>query len=297
MQEIIGIDHGYGNMKTRHCVFSSGIQRSITEPPVNSRVLKYKSRYYMVGGERMSVKERKSEDDDYYLLTMAALAEEMRVRGLKEVDVQLGVGLPLMRMGAEKSDFLKYLKQNEELNFSYEGTRYKVHVSGVYAFPQGYAAVAKNLSRYKRTTILLDIGSWTVDVLVLVEQTPDLARCKSLSMGTITVMEEINETLRQKLGHEIEESILKEFMITGKGLPGRYANIVKDALSSYVQRILSTLYSMKFNLELLDVVIMGGGAVLFENFLPELPENFTILSDIHINAIGYEEILKAKLGG
>lgn len=297
MREIIGIDHGNGNMKTRNCVFSSGIKRSMTEPPISSRVLRYKGRYYMVGGERVELKGRKSDDDDYYLLTMAALAEEMKVRGLTKADVHLGVGLPLTRMGAEKGDFLKYLKQNEAMKFYYEGRNYQVNLNSVSIFPQGYAAVAKSLSKFHRTTVIVDIGSWTVDILPLVDHVPDLSRCKSLPLGTITAMNDINEMLRQKMDGEIEESLLKEFIIKGKGvLPARYANLIREELTEYTRRIISELRSLKFNLDLLHFVFIGGGATLMKHFLPEIPDNFSIIENIHINAIGYEDILREKLG-
>jgi len=107
--EVIGIDHGFGNMKTRNTIFTSGIKGSVVEPPIRHRVLKYKGKYYMIGGERVEVKERKSIDPDYYLLTLAALAEELKVRGLTKAEVYVGAGLPLTRMGEEKREFIKYL--------------------------------------------------------------------------------------------------------------------------------------------------------------------------------------------
>lgn len=36
---LIGIDHGYGNMKTRHTVFKSGVKCYSTEPAVATNVL------------------------------------------------------------------------------------------------------------------------------------------------------------------------------------------------------------------------------------------------------------------
>ena len=36
---LLGIDHGYGNMKTRHTVFKSGVKCYATEPAIASNVL------------------------------------------------------------------------------------------------------------------------------------------------------------------------------------------------------------------------------------------------------------------
>ena len=48
---IIGIDHGYGNIKTAHCVFQSGVAAYDKEPTFKSNLLIYENRYYIVGEE------------------------------------------------------------------------------------------------------------------------------------------------------------------------------------------------------------------------------------------------------
>ena len=46
---LIGIDHGYGNMKTRHTVFKSGVKCYASEPAIASNVLEYDGKYYVIG--------------------------------------------------------------------------------------------------------------------------------------------------------------------------------------------------------------------------------------------------------
>ena len=50
---------------------------------------------------KQEVKDTKVEDDSFYLLTLAAVAKELKRRGLAEAKVFLAVGLPLTRFGAE----------------------------------------------------------------------------------------------------------------------------------------------------------------------------------------------------
>ena len=47
---LLGIDHGYGNMKTRHTVFKSGVKCYASEPAIASNVLEYGGKYYVVSG-------------------------------------------------------------------------------------------------------------------------------------------------------------------------------------------------------------------------------------------------------
>ena len=70
--EIIGIDHGNRNMKTASSVFSAAIQPLQTRPDNLENILEYQNKIYYVGGQ-VPAAERvdKTENEDYYLLTLA----------------------------------------------------------------------------------------------------------------------------------------------------------------------------------------------------------------------------------
>ena len=111
--EVIGIDHGWSMMKTISQVFVTGVKEITTTPALFGDVLEYEGKFYKVGTVRQEVKDTKVEDDSFYLLTLAAVAKELKRRGLAEAKVFLAVGLPLTRFGAEKNDFIKYLSPDE----------------------------------------------------------------------------------------------------------------------------------------------------------------------------------------
>ena len=104
---LIGIDHGYGNMKTRHYVFKSGVKSYESEPAIASNVLEYNSQYYVIGENHKVFIANKIEDDDYYVLTLVAVAKELATRALHSADVILAVGLPLNWMSNRKSSTLR----------------------------------------------------------------------------------------------------------------------------------------------------------------------------------------------
>ena len=49
-----------------------------------------KVRYYKVGSSRQEVRDTKTEDESFYLLTLAAVAKELKRRGLWEAKSILG---------------------------------------------------------------------------------------------------------------------------------------------------------------------------------------------------------------
>lgn len=52
---------------------------------------KYRDKYYVIGESHLVYQGNKTESDDFYILTLAGLAEEMKYRGLHEADVVLAV--------------------------------------------------------------------------------------------------------------------------------------------------------------------------------------------------------------
>ena len=126
-------------------------------------------------GEQTLVKD-KTANDNYYLLTLAALAQEIRKRkGERTAKVVLAAGLPLTGFGREKQKFKEYLFRKEQpIRFLYEGERYEIQIEDVKLFPQGYSALAlyPEYLKDEPSVLLVDIGGWTVDLMRLDNAVP-----------------------------------------------------------------------------------------------------------------------------
>ena len=80
-------------------------------------------------------------NDNYYSLTLAAIAKEIWQRGLPpECSVRQGVCRDQLRR--DKPKFKDYLlRSNQPVNFKFEGVEYSITIEEVAIFPQGYAAL------------------------------------------------------------------------------------------------------------------------------------------------------------
>ena len=81
---IIGVDHGYGNIKTANCCFPTGVESSDTEPTFKQDILIYEGRYYQIGIGHKEYAAEKIMDQDYYVLTLAAIARELAREDITE---------------------------------------------------------------------------------------------------------------------------------------------------------------------------------------------------------------------
>ena len=113
---IIGVDHGYAAMKTAHFSFPTGLVEYEHEPYTQKDVLEYGGKYYVVGSARQPLQRDKTRTEDYYLLTLAAIAKELDSRSMERTaEVLLAAGLPLTSFGRDKKKFRDYLLRDGSL--------------------------------------------------------------------------------------------------------------------------------------------------------------------------------------
>ena len=296
--EIIAIDHGWSHIKTRSTVFVSGVEENVS-PTFFENVLEYKGKYYNIGGKRIEVKDTKVENNDFYLLTLAAIAKELSNRNLTEANVYLAVGLPLTRFGEEKQAFIDYLKKDKEVTFKYAEKEYHITIEKVSVFPQCYAAVADMIPTFARKAVVIDIGSWTVDIMPVVNKQPDDQRCSSLPKGIITCMREMNRACVRRFNYELDESDIEHYIRYHQidGIPKDVVALMDNFLTKYAEMIVRSLKEMEINIQTTPIYFVGGGAVVMKNYGGLNLQNVYYKQDVKSNAKGFEILAKAAMGG
>jgi plasmid segregation protein ParM len=294
--EVIGIDHGWSQMKTSNTCFNTSIKELANAPAFHDNVLEYGNRYFAVGEDRLEVLDSKVENENFYLLTLVAIAKELQVRGKSEADVVLAVGLPLTRFSAERKPFIDYLAKNEDVVFGFEQRLYKVHIQSVSVYPQCYAAVAGMLSTFGKKALVVDVGSWTVDSMLIVNKRPDNSKCDTQNEGLIRCMREINRVAVQVKNRKIDEADIQEYMQTGKTeLPKDFKAIMDQQIQKFVDKVYRYQTECGYSLDMIPVYFVGGGAVVMRNFGRYQQPNIHYVLDVKANAKGFETMARIAL--
>ena len=300
----IGIDHGYYAVKTKHFSFPAGITAYSHEPYTLQNTLEYEGRYYVCGTGRQPILRDKTENDSYFLLTLAAIAKEIRHRGEKaECSVVIGAGLPLTTYGREKKPFRNYLlRSSQPVSFRYEGEEYKAVIRDVLLFPQGYSAIVNHpeFVRDEPSVLLMAIGGWTVDVMRLDNGVPFAAACRSLELGMIRCIDEAREQVRRDTGLSVTDAQVERVLAGRKCSVGEEASvIIQQQGRIYTERLLSAAMEAGFDLKALPVVLMGGGASVVTRSVREQDRlcRVLVITDVRANAEGYERIMSQMAGG
>ena len=284
--KIIGVDHGYGNMKTANCVFGTGVLGYDKEPIFKSDMLEWNGRYYLIGTGHKEFTADKMRDEDYYVLTLAAVARELNYHGIRTADVFLAAGLPLK----------EYLMQNETVDFIFRGNDYHIRFVGVELFAQGFAAAFPHIKEFTGVNMLCDIGNGTMNLMFINDKKVDPRKCYTEKFGTHQCMLQVRENLMRLYHTEPPEEIVTRVLRFGEAdIDPAYLKTIDDTAREYVEGIFQRLREHGYDPRLMKLYVVGGGGCLIRNFADYDKSRVTINDDICATVKGYERMAEIKL--
>jgi len=293
----IGVDHGYAAMKSAHFSFPTGLVEYDHEPYTQQNVLEYGGKFYVVGSGRQPLQKDKTLTEDYYILTLAAVAKELACRKADATaSVHLAAGLPLTSFGRDKKKFRAYLlRDGRPVFFRFEGSAYTVRITEVSLFPQGYAAVLTQPDLLNEPSVILaDVGGWTVDLMRLDNRIPNAATCRSLELGMIRCLDESAEQVRRSLGLSMTAAQIESVLCgEASSVDDNAKQIIHREADGYARRLLSAIAESGLDARAMPAVFLGGGAALLKRRV-RATEGLcrpVILDDVCLNAKGYERLV------
>ena len=295
--KIIGIDHGYGNIKTAGTVTPTGITAHDSEPTFAGNILIYEGVYYRLGEGHKAFISDKVADDDFYILTLMAVARELNLYGITEANVHIAAGLPLTWVKTQREDFRKYLLRNKSAQYIFNGKEYRINLVGCSVFPQGYPAVVDRLSEMTGVNMLADIGNGTMNIMYINNKSANEAKCWTEKIGVNQCMIAAQNAVMEKTGAKIDNTVIENVIRRGTADIGeKYLGIIISVARKYASDIFETLRKYEYNPELMRLYVVGGGGCIIRNFADYDKARVTIIDDICATAKGYEYItLKALL--
>jgi len=300
---IISVDHGNKNMKlSGGRVFTSGLKESNTRPPFGDDILKYKGKYYTISDRRIPFLRDKTIDDRFYILTLFAVAFYIEDSGKYEsgmIPVTLLCGLPPAHYGSQYERFEEYFKRGVIEYFEFRGKPFKIYISEVVSFPQAFAAamtIYGNISGFQRA-IILDLGGYTTDYIIIRNGQADLSICDSLENGVIIlynqIIAKINSELNLLLDERDVDAVIKGEM---NDLGDDVRRIVNDTAQIFISDLFGKLRERSIDLRSGRTVFVGGGSVLLRR---QIEESGRVAAPIFVdkisaNAAGYEILYRAS---
>ena len=294
---VIAIDHGYGNIKASNFCFPANVTPINDGLSFTDDILIYDSTSYAVGMGHKEFRADKIMDQDYYLLTLAAIGKELDRRGMTKATIVIAAGLPLTWGIEQKESFQKYLMQNAHVDFIYKGVDYHVDVQEAMIFNQGIAAVANLINKsFRGTNMLVDIGNGTMNVMNINEKTAILESCFTEKYGTYQCVIRAREMLQRKFGSLPTDAQIEKYLRSMNADIGeKYKAVIQETARQYVAEIFRRLREHEYDPNLMRLWVIGGGGCLVKNFGVYDAERVIFIEDLRANAKGYERMARRAL--
>ena len=299
---LIAIDHGNKQVKTVHGnAIVSGVQKSKTRP-YGRDVLKYGGSYYTLSAQRIPYQKDKTTDERFFILSLFAIAEEIEAQnaytsGLMPID--LSIGLPPAHFGAQNKAFVRYFKRKEPIYFSYRDKLYSILIRDVQCYPQAFAAAAMMLGELATVprALILDVGGFTADYLLLKNGRADLSTCDSLENGVILLYNRIKSRVAAEQDLLLDETEIDAILLgRDSGQSDAVSQIVRHQAREFVSDLLSSLRERMLELKSGKVIFTGGGAVLLRQQIEasDKVREPVFIEDIAANVKGYQLLYQAE---
>jgi plasmid segregation protein ParM len=305
---LISIDHGNKSIKLFPSgrIFTSGLAESENRPPVGEDILQYNGRYYTLSEQRIPFMRDKSADNRFYILTLIAIAFEVEATGCYSrddiMDVQLLIGLPPAHFGTLYEKFERYFTRGQVEEFIFRGKPYSIYISEAVCFPQAYAAAMPVYSQIKTApkAVIIDIGGFTADYLVIKNGAPDLSACDSLENGVIKLYNRIKSKVSSDFDLLLDESDIDAILKNGStDYDDKVRRVVFEAARAFVSDLFGNLRERMIDLKTGKTIFIGGGSILLKKQIlaSGKVENPVFVEEIAANARGYELLYRASRAG
>ncbi len=298
---LIAIDHGNKQIKTNSRIFTSALHVSDT-PPFGSNVLQFGNKYYSLSKQRIPYMRDKTADDRYFILSLFAIAFEMQRQGYKSgvvEDVQLAIGLPPAHYNTQYQKFENYFLNRGILDFYLDGKQYSIFISKARCYPQAYAAtipIQDKILRYPKS-IIIDIGGFTADYLLVEYGAADLTVCDSLENGVITLYNRIKSKISADFDLLLDETDIDAVL---QDKPNDYeediVRVIKEQAQLFIDDLFSRLRERMIDLRSGKTIFVGGGSILLRKQI-EASGKIGVpifVDDISANTNGYKRLFLAE---
>lgn len=330
----IGLDVGNYDTKTQNTDTPSGFSVYNELPYGTSTYILWNGKYYIPSEHRFSYVKDKTENENAFILSLFGISAEIlneakRVNNIKENalkkdekknsvigiqgeiatvnSVNLGIGLPPTHCSILGKKTVEYYEENfkDGISYIYNGYQFSYGLNFVKYYPQDFAAVLTYAPQDREDSAIsfptyyaVDIGGWTVDVVTIINNRVTMEMCDSKPLGILAMYDKIIRDVELSCGKRLD-TIEVECILQGRKtlLKDDVKKEVKRGAEEWYKKIMNELRQFGVDLESSPVIFMGGGSLVFKDFIEHDPDivKYEFIDNPHANAKGYEILVNKEI--
>lgn len=319
----IAVDQGNFNVKsfgpgTNTEPFPTGLNHhGDVPPPMTVGSMMVNGQYYSITNERLQTRRDKTTDEDYYVLTLAAIANELRAAfpgGTEyECNVALALGLPVehLSLRLDGGSLLRekyrtfFSNSGKPIHFMSDGVVFDIRIVDVGVYAQSISAAISDGKVYEQMlkstrAYIIDIGGGTTNVISVIDRKPQNPGITLEDMGVLELFKLAHRTILEDCSRSIDDFMIDALMQEKKSCQPNIKDALERAKNEFVKKLILELEARKVDLYMGYICMVGGGSVLlydaFHRYVTKLGNSdIVIIPDVKANTRGYYAQEMARL--
>lgn len=149
--------------------------------------------------------------------------------------------------------------------------------------------IAPRLKNMQGEYLIVDIGSKTVDLVLVKDGIPNESRSTSIERAIVKWIRHIQAELQSTYGRQIPENeIMKVMTEEVNNLPVDIAKSIQGLLRDFVNDLEGNITELGYDMDYTNIIYVGGGASIARKYNTKKRSNVAYDCDIKANAKGYE---------
>jgi len=303
MTQSVAIDNGFHTTKIyqqspipKSYSFRSKFQ-STTSPLTypNTHSITYKNNNYLIGdhAEEIDINLNKNNSLLHYLTTLTGLGL-LSSTLTQHIQYNLVANIPInLYNQSNKEAFENYLRSTTPITYSLNNKPISISIPNVVVFPQALSCIYVN--HIKSNLIgILDCGGITIQGCICENKNLIHSTVFTENQGILILLNKIKKALNAQYNININdyelESILKNGLLQDKE---KSLQIISSICTSHIEQIIKIMKLSGWNLENTEILCVGGGSLLLEQYLLKLLPKYRISNNPAMdNVLGLWEVAK-----
>lgn len=292
---VMGIDIGYSFTKdSRKHIFPSKcttIEPIITND-INNKVKENKISYngtnYWIGVGEVNIELDKCNS----LLNKLCILNCLYLNNVSKIKIVSG--LPITQFKTKKEELKSAIKSLNNSVYFVNGAKYTANVEDVFIFPQCVSTLYTMNNSISRNTIIIDIGSRTIDIAYIVTENnnPKIVQYSTYYDGMYSLYSKLTKEINSKYSLTLKSDNAESILINGLSIRGHSQDLtfLQNTMREHFNDVFNELL-LNYPIDISDIYLCGGGSELIINAFKKRFPHCKLLNNAQFsNALGYEII-------
>lgn len=283
------------SFRTKVFEFSDGVD---LDAQGKSYKVEFKGKTYIVGdqGEEVDYSVNKANINHKLAVYIAivALTEEDD----NDINVVLGCPTSIYKNEEMRKEYKNYLtNDNKPIEITVNGKFKRFKINNALVLPEGSGVVFLDSSCFKNKRVaVVDLGGLNMNFSVYNNMVPEISSMFTSNLGSYDLENSVLNELKVKYGSSFSSSDIQQFIKQGgvkvKGVIDIASKrIINAKLEQHMAKILQEAKRNNFNLDLMDVVFVGGTSEFMKGkILEHLPHAMVPDKSQWTNVLGFHKL-------